>query len=169
MRKSSPFRKEVLMFDLQGTFIKKFESVSDAGKELNVSRLSIAACARGKFNTAFGYKWSYTGILTEPKKILSKKLTKKERVKVIMTEGVKKRISETNKLRWTSERREKASLTNFKNKPILQYDLDMNYIQEFRNVSEAVKAVGATTHTNIAKCARGKCQYSCGYKWKYKE
>jgi group I intron endonuclease len=150
--------KRIGQFTLEGTLLKVYSSLKEAYEVNKFKSAGPISRAALKDLTAYGFKWKY---LDEPKQKIQK-------VKFIMTEDIKKRISETNKLRWTPEKREKASLNNFKNKPILQYDLDMNFIQEFRNVSEAVKAVGATTHTNIAKCARGKCQYSCGYKWKYK-
>lgn len=156
---SKKHSREVKQYSLEGEYINSFKSLKEVKEKLGYSSGSISQCALKKDGrkTAYGFIWIY-----------SERIEKVKPLKVGMTEEVKKRISETNKLRWTPERKERASLNNFKNKPILQYDLDMNFIQEFRNVSMAAKAVGATTHTNIAKCARGKCAYSCGSIWKYK-
>lgn len=52
-------------------------------------------------------------------------------------------------------------------KPVLQYDLQGNFIKEFDSVSEAAKAVNRTT-TNISSACKRKGS-SGGYKWKYKE
>ena len=70
-------------------------------------------------------------------------------------------------LRWDDERRKQSSINNHKNRPIFQYDLNNTFIKKFRSVSEAVIAVGASTHNNIAKCARGQRKKACGYIWKY--
>ena len=170
MSLNSTKAKKVSMFDLNGKLIKTFRSVTEAGKELKKNKHVISACARGSRNKAYGYKWSYTDfVLTDPLPKVKIVFKKKKREKRVVSDEVKKRISETNKLRWDDERKLNASINNHKNKPILQYDLQMNYITEFRNVAQAAKSVGASTHTNIAKCARGFRKSSCGFIWRYKE
>ena len=163
--------KKVSMFTLDDELIKTFRSATDAAKEIKCDRSNVTACVKGKQKTCKGFKFRYTDEpLTDP--LPEIKIEPKEKLpKPPMSEDVKKRISETNKLRWAEnpERHKTASLNNHKNKVILQYDLDNNFIKEFRNVSEAVKEVGATTHTNIAKCARGIRKKSCGFIWKYKD
>ena len=52
-------------------------------------------------------------------------------------------------------------------KPILQYDLQDNFIKEFNSVSEAAEAVNRTT-ANISSACKRKGS-SGGYKWRYKE
>lgn len=159
--------KVVSMFTLEGKLIKTFRSASEAAKEIGANRANVAACARGKYKQIKGYKFSYTDfILTDPLPEIKNEVKVKE--KKVVSEEIKKRISDTNKLRWDDERRLQYSLNNIKNKQILQYDLEGTFLREFRNVSEAVKTVNASTHTNIAKCARGIRKTSCGYIWKYK-
>ena len=50
-------------------------------------------------------------------------------------------------------------------KPILQYDLDGNFIREWKCASD----VGNEVNGNICKCLKGKRKSACGYIWKYKE
>jgi len=51
--------KPVLQYDLDGNFVKAHNSATQAGGELNVSRISISACCRGDMKTAFGFNWKY--------------------------------------------------------------------------------------------------------------
>lgn len=51
------------------------------------------------------------------------------------------------------------------NRPVLQFDLDGNFIKEFINMSEAMKETGAI---NIHKVCKGKLKTSGGFKWSYK-
>lgn len=58
---SSPNKKAVLQYDLDGNFIAEFESIRDAnrgmGKKLTTT--NINQCLIGTQKTAFGYKWKY--------------------------------------------------------------------------------------------------------------
>ena len=52
----------VNQYDLEGNFIKRYGSMTDAVIELNINRngtRNISTCCRGKLKTAYGYKWSY--------------------------------------------------------------------------------------------------------------
>lgn len=52
--------KPICQYSKQGEFIKKFNSISEAAKELNMkSSSSIQNCLYGKAKTAYGYKWQY--------------------------------------------------------------------------------------------------------------
>ena len=53
-------KKPVKQYDLNNNFIKEFESVSIAAKELKVSTTAcISSCARGEIKTAYGFIWRY--------------------------------------------------------------------------------------------------------------
>lgn len=53
--------RPILMFTLDGKFIRKFNSVADANEYINKDRnnVNIYMCASGKHDTAWGYKWEY--------------------------------------------------------------------------------------------------------------
>lgn len=53
-------------------------------------------------------------------------------------------------------------------KPILQYDLEGNFIREFSGAPEAIKFLGRGNSNNINDCARGKYISTYGYIWVYK-
>lgn len=46
---------------MDGEFIRKFNSVTDANEYINKDRnnVNIYMCASGKHHTAWGYKWEY--------------------------------------------------------------------------------------------------------------
>lgn len=54
-----------------------------------------------------------------------------------------------------------------KTTPILQYDLDGNFIREWESLTEASKCLNIFK-TNISSNIRGKTKQSCGFVWKYK-
>ena len=53
-------------------------------------------------------------------------------------------------------------------KPILQYDLDGNFIKEFRGAREAQRILKTVFSTGICNCANGKLKQSGGFIWRYK-
>ena len=53
-------------------------------------------------------------------------------------------------------------------RPILQYDLDGNFIKEYPCIISAVKELGIRS-SGISNCCAGRYNQSGGYKWKYKE
>lgn len=53
-------------------------------------------------------------------------------------------------------------------KPILQYDLNNNFIRKWESQTEAAKALNVSRQ-NISKVALGKRNQTGGFIWKYKE
>lgn len=66
-----------------------------------------------------------------------------------MSESAKKKMGDNQKL------------------PIIQYDLDGNFLKEWDSILNATKAVGKHS-TNIMRCCQGKFKQAYGYKWAYK-
>lgn len=66
----------------------------------------------------------------------------------------------------SEETKLKQSINNGKAKKVYQYDLQGNFIQEWRNVSQAAINLKINTQ-NISSCALGKLKSSAGYKWSY--
>ncbi len=54
-----PITKKILQYDLQGNFIKEWESIKEAGKQLKVNATCIGLCCKEKRNKAGGYIWRY--------------------------------------------------------------------------------------------------------------
>lgn len=63
-------------------------------------------------------------------------------------------------------RAERAARKNLK--PILQYDLEGNFIKEWEGGAIIKKELGFNP-THIYSCCTGKRKKSCGYIWRFKE
>ena len=58
-RRAKSKSKPVLQFDLNDNLIKEFPSLMQVYRELGFSFQYISACCKGKYKTAYGYKWKY--------------------------------------------------------------------------------------------------------------
>ena len=67
-----------------------------------------------------------------------------------------------NNLQWITNR-DNSRKSN--NKPILQYDLDGNFVREW----ECAYDVGKVAVKNINHCLKGRIKTAYGFIWKYKE
>lgn len=52
--------------------------------------------------------------------------------------------------------------------PILQYDLNNNFIKEYPSIMQVKKQLGYSAG-NICQCCKGKIKQAYGFIWKYKE
>jgi hypothetical protein len=58
--KDSKYAKAVEQIDINsGATIKRFGSIVDAARELNIFGSHITSCCKGRINHAYGYKWRY--------------------------------------------------------------------------------------------------------------
>lgn len=51
--------KKVLQIDLKNNIVKEFNSIGDAGRNINGDISSIIRVCKGKQKTAYNYKWQY--------------------------------------------------------------------------------------------------------------
>ena len=58
--KPSKKRKKVYQYDLQGNFIKEWESAVEAANKLKISQGNISSCCRGERKITGGCMWQYT-------------------------------------------------------------------------------------------------------------
>lgn len=52
-------KKRVNQYEINGKFIKTWDSVSDIHRQYNYTTTNICACCKNKRKTAYGYKWKY--------------------------------------------------------------------------------------------------------------
>src|SRR4030095_4582563 len=52
-------KKRIVQFDLHNNFIKEWDAISWAAKELRINRSNIQRCLSNKIQTAYGFKWQY--------------------------------------------------------------------------------------------------------------
>jgi len=77
----------VLQYDLDGNFIREFDSAIDAGKILNCHPSNISKCVKNKKRTFLNFIWKYKSDYFEiPLKIEIEKIPLKTKRKVIFTD-----------------------------------------------------------------------------------
>ena len=140
--------KPVLQYDLEGNFIKEYESAIEAKRITKISGISDNASSykNGKNKTAGGYLWFYKNSFNE--QILKEKI-ENAKIKKPSPSGASKKIS--------------LKLM----KPVLQYDLEGNFIKEWSSLKEA--SYHCNIHqSNISNCCRGTQRTCKNYIWKFK-
>jgi hypothetical protein len=90
--------------------------------------------------------------------------TEETKQKMSLAKKGKKRSKET----CNNIRKGKEGLILKTNKPILQYDLEGNFIQEWKGVMEASRNL-KIRHSGISNCCLGILKTSHKYVWKYKD
>lgn len=121
--------KAVLQYDLDGFFIKEWESAVVASKKLKINHSHIISVClnRQGFKTAGGYNWTYkdSNIINNKQIIFGHR------------------------------------------KPVLQYDLQGNFIKEFKSLTEASILLNIS-RPGISHAILGKSKTASGYIWKLK-
>lgn len=143
----------VVMFDLDGKFIKEFRTSSKAAKELGICHSHITASCSGTRKSTGGYQWMWkkdwngNDILPKP--------TNKKHV-YVMTE---KRKAATK--RGLKSSIEKTSV------PINVYRIDGAFVCECSSLSDAARKFN-TNSGSVCRVCSGKYKHSKGYIFKYK-
>lgn len=65
------------------------------------------------------------------------------------------------------ERAAKKRINGKKSKPVLQYDLQDNFIKEYPSIRQAERETGFN-QGHISECCNGKRKTAHGFKWRYK-
>jgi len=125
--------KPILQYDLEGNFIKEWESITEAKQWLGSG--DIQSCVNGKQKQAGGYQW----------------FNKIEKG-CIYPNPYERTRSDGGKVRC---------------RPIIQLDLQNNFIQEFESAAQAARVLGFN-QPDIQACCSGKIKTSKGFIWKYK-
>ena len=56
---SNPRATPALQFTISDEFVKEWDYITKASKELGINISSLSECLKGKQKTAGGYKWKY--------------------------------------------------------------------------------------------------------------
>ena len=100
---------------------------------------------------------------------------KKARKNVILTKERNDKISQSKKGQYHTEetklkiKNNKLGKPTLKQKPVLQYDLEGNFIREWEKIKYACEALDKINNTSsITSCCKGRQKTAFGYVWKYK-
>lgn len=130
--------KPVCQYDLQGNFIKEWESQTKASFDLNLRGSSISECCRGIQKTAGGFMWAL----------------KMGAVQMSISPHVKA----PSMLRESNGKIPKKS--------VIQYTLGGDFLQRWKSMSSAAEAIKIHTES-ISRCCRGESKSAGGFIWKY--
>lgn len=56
-RENSPLKKKVYQYNLEGNFIKEWQSIGEASRILNIPKDNISLCIRKRQQTGSGFQW----------------------------------------------------------------------------------------------------------------
>lgn len=128
----------IYKYSLNGKFIKKYESISQAAIEHGIHRASIENCAK-RNGTSSGYVWKYEYIGD---------------------------VIEINS-EWLNKKFKKNKRNGSLCRPVLKFDLNGNFVAEFKSVKEAAESVGLKRNS-LSLCLNGNSKISAKHKWIYK-
>jgi hypothetical protein len=149
--------KKIIQYDLNGDFIKIWNSIKYAGKVIGVSDGDIVTVCRGRQKSAGGYQWRYY------EEGFTKNLPPHTPYKKPKGFGKnsplkgKKRPKEHTMGRW---------------KPINQYDKNQNFLKSYKSIREACpqfKGNIEKVESNIGGCLGEKQKTAYGFIWKYQK
>lgn len=151
----NPHAIPILQFGLDSRFIAKYDCAKTACELLNImgSYSSVCKCAKGEMKSSGGYIWRYEGsaIPVEP---YIKKTTK----------GFKHSDESKEKMRQCRI----GKIGGSRAKPVLQYDLDGNYVKEFVSANNADDELDLG-HGSVYSACIGKKKSVGGYMWRFKQ
>jgi hypothetical protein len=131
-------RQEILQYDIKGNYIKEWESASEIERKLKISESQIIANCKGhKGKKSAG---GYIWRYKDPEKWFD-------------ITYINNKNSHCH-----SQKHQKS---------VMQYDLDENFIDEYRSVRFAENQTNISRSTIISVC-KGRQKSAGGYIWKYK-
>lgn len=152
--------------NLERSYIEKFDSINP---EVGYNR---TLCCGGGFLGEEVYKKRFYRHSEEAKR----KIGLAHKGKVISKESIEKMRKtklgkiNNNRKKKTIEERKKRVISRKRERPILQYDLNGNFIREWESVCEAGKFYGLCYGASGIRTACNNPNRTCkGFKWKYKE
>lgn len=151
--------------NLERSYIEKFDSINP---EIGYNR---TLCCGGGFLGEEVYKKRVYRHSEEAKR----KIGLAHKGKIVSKETIEKmrkaNLGKVNNCKKkTIEERKKRVISRKRERPILQYDLDGNFIREWESLCEAGRFYGLCYGASAIKVACDNPNRTCkGFKWKYKE
>lgn len=139
--------KKVLQYDMDGFFIKKWNSSKDVANEFNCCTSTINKCCSGIAKKSLGYIWRYY----EENFLLKLDVNLTEAEKLVSNSYNNRNI-----------------IDGVVRKPVIKYDLDGNYVQEYNSIEDAVKLNKKANRSSLSGCCTGRFKTSGGFIWRYK-
>lgn len=182
-------------YTLDGKYIKTYKTITEAAIDNNADNSAISKCCSkvSNHNTVKGYVYRYHGddigvIIIQQKEVISIKDNIINNYKTISEAARCTNVNTANIQRVLNGKGKTAGgyqwiYANYYNedidteltykvktigRQIIQYDKKMNYINDYKSISEASRQNNVDL-TSIQKCCKNKQKTAGGYIWKYKE
>jgi hypothetical protein len=145
--------KTICSFSKEGKFVKQYESIKGAGRELNIESTSITKALSGAEGRKFagGYLWKYTEDVEKDNT---------GNIKDIVTQEMIKDKEDKQKAQDELEQKKLSKI-------ICSYTLDGKCVKEYATVKDATTELNLDSSA-IHKVLSGKRKYTGNYIFKYK-
>jgi len=191
-----PQEKAIVQLDLKGNFIKDWNCIMDASRELNLYDTNIVKCLKNKRRMTGNFMWLYKedwnkGIKKTkyvPLKLAVVQLNKDgsfikgfksiadaSRYILVSEQSIAysiKNDSFCKKCLWQFKKDYDNGIIkvniNKKKRPILQLDLNENIIKQWDSISVVAKIL-KINHGNIGLCCQNRRNTAGGFKWRYND
>lgn len=174
-------RKPILQYTKEGEFIREFDGINIAAKELGMSATTIITAL--KHQNIVGskrnpYIWVYKSEYPDvPKTVPASLYAKDPDWKPTISEACRKADAESRNSRKLTEKQLKAAIENgmAAAKAICQYDKENNLVAEFPSIIEASRITGIDRRgiqrqlQNPVDPSNSRAWSNTKYIWKYKE
>jgi hypothetical protein len=135
----NPHSIKINQYDMNGVYIKTWDSSADAERELGIPKTKIIACCRNKRKSAQGYQWKYFN-------------------------GDIRNINSYVGYHPFGSSNSMYGKPSHLRKKVIQKDLEGNVIAIYDSLKEADKQTGVS-FKSISSCCNGKRKTSHGYIW----
>lgn len=185
--------KPILQYNLEGNFIREWKSATEVKNILGLKNSEITAVCKGRQKTSYNFIWRYKNDPLNKKFILKYKNNNKaisqydKHGKLInsfksikeasnylkigssgVVECCKKRFKTYYGFIWRYKEDEDTNINiNKEGKRVIQYDLESNFIKEWKTLKEIEDNIGFKSSA-ISNCCRGISKTSYNYIWKFK-
>jgi hypothetical protein len=188
----NPQIKEVVQYSLDGKMVNVYYSAREASRSVGISRSGIIGACRGHCKTLGGYLWRFKeDVVDGDSKVLEKidpclktppgkrswKWDRDSCYKEALKYDSMKKFKRDNRKAYLAalnygytyeyDWMKKDVILGNSNKPVVQYDLEGNYINEYETTEEAALKE-ENTRTNILWCCRGHIKTTKCKIWRFK-
>ena len=146
-----PTKKPIIQLSLGWAKINEYISINEAARQTGIRVGDISACCNGKQKTAYGFRWMFKDENLRP-------LPKKRKIKTMTAEGL---YNLSQKLKGNNNKKGKG-------KPIIQYDLEGNFIKEWIGGATEVESKLGFNHKAIQNNLKNRCKTTFGFIFKFK-
>ena len=181
-------KQGVYQYDMDGNFIKYWETIKSASLELGIHHACIGDCCKGRQKSAGGFIWSYSPLtnfkpyVNDKKRIIQQYDYDANLIKEWESIALASRelnIEKASIFACCKKKHKTAGgyLWCYKGdtinpyhpktpKKVYQFALDGSFIKEWEKATDAADFMGCD-ESNICACCNGKTKTCCGFIWKY--